>query len=305
MGRAARWLRGFLGIKKPDSSSKSNSNSNGGSASDSNTKKEKKKRWGFATSFKEKEKEKGKLEERKGSYRDVPSRGMVYAAGVDQSKRAIAAAAKAAAEREDRAAVRIQAAFRGYLARRALKALRGLVKLQALARGNIVRKQAAETLRCMEALVRVQSKARVFRALRSASTRCNTLSAAAAARQRTSLDQWWMDDEKNVKILEVDPGKPEFINSTMRSKHLHSSFSSTLVNSPSLRRRSPLISPSESACFGIYFDHPSYMADTESSRARLRSQSAPRLRSESEKSSSSKRLSSLHDRFGYRGVLLL
>jgi hypothetical protein len=47
-------------------------------------------------------------------------------------------------------------------ARRALKALQGLVKLQALVRGNIVR-QAAETLPCMQALVSVQSPARAGR----------------------------------------------------------------------------------------------------------------------------------------------
>ncbi|KAG2306572.1 hypothetical protein Bca52824_026320 [Brassica carinata] len=64
---------------------------------------------------------------------------------------------------EHMAATRIQTAFRGFLARRALRALKGLVRLQALVRGHAVRKQAAVTLRCMQALVRVQARVRARR----------------------------------------------------------------------------------------------------------------------------------------------
>ncbi|KAL1557723.1 protein IQ-DOMAIN 18-like isoform X1 [Salvia divinorum] len=58
---------------------------------------------------------------------------------------------------EDKAAILIQRIFRGYLARRALMALQGVVKLQALIRGHNVRKRAKMTLQCIQSLVRVQA----------------------------------------------------------------------------------------------------------------------------------------------------
>lgn len=99
---------------------------------------------------------------------------IAVAAATAAAAEAAVAAAQAAARvvrlagygrhsREERAATMIQSHYRGYLARRALRALRGLVRLQALVRGYNVRKQAQMTMRCMQALVRVQARVRARR----------------------------------------------------------------------------------------------------------------------------------------------
>ncbi|KAJ0257345.1 hypothetical protein HA466_0082240 [Hirschfeldia incana] len=58
------------------------------------------------------------------------------------------------------AAATVQAAFRGYLARRAFWALKGIIRLQALIRGHMVRRQAVATLCCVMGIVRLQALAR-------------------------------------------------------------------------------------------------------------------------------------------------
>ncbi|XP_016506296.1 protein IQ-DOMAIN 31 [Nicotiana tabacum] len=67
-------------------------------------------------------------------------------------------------KRLEQAATKAQAAFRGYLARQAFRALKGIIRLQALIRGHLVRRQAVATLRCMRSIVSVQALARGQRA---------------------------------------------------------------------------------------------------------------------------------------------
>ncbi|TKY52895.1 IQ-DOMAIN 1 [Spatholobus suberectus] len=62
--------------------------------------------------------------------------------------------------KDEVAAVRIQKAFRGYLARRALRALRGLVRLRSLMEGQVVKRQAISTLRSMQTFSHLQSQIR-------------------------------------------------------------------------------------------------------------------------------------------------
>ncbi|KAF5729291.1 hypothetical protein HS088_TW21G01454 [Tripterygium wilfordii] len=61
-------------------------------------------------------------------------------------------------ETQESAAIKIQTVFRGYLAMKALRALRGIVRLQAIIRGQAVRRQAITTLKSLQSLVNIQSQ---------------------------------------------------------------------------------------------------------------------------------------------------
>nr|XP_027192194.1 protein IQ-DOMAIN 31 isoform X3 [Cicer arietinum] len=67
----------------------------------------------------------------------------------------------------EEAATKTQAAFRGYLARRAFRALKGIIRLQALIRGHLVRRQAVVTLCCMYGIVKLQAVVRGQRVRKS------------------------------------------------------------------------------------------------------------------------------------------
>lgn len=55
-------------------------------------------------------------------------------------------------------AVKIQSAYRGYVARKSFRALRGLVRLQGVVRGQNVKRQTMNAMKMMQLLVRVQTQ---------------------------------------------------------------------------------------------------------------------------------------------------
>ncbi|XP_010694040.2 protein IQ-DOMAIN 19 [Beta vulgaris subsp. vulgaris] len=260
---------------------------------------------------------------------------------------------------EEAAAVKIQSMFRSYLARKALKALRGLVKLQALVRGHLVRKQATATLRCMQALVTAQARARAQR-IRSADDESiiNHRQSTHRRNSQEKIKHAYHDMEENVKIVEMDEGEfgsnvnsrssysipsPRHMNDRMdnrisvyyssqreNSKQDYQQYSpapsaitdlsprtcsghfeeysfATAQSSPqcytAMSRPDPSRAPfsfpnpdyAETMSYEFPF-YPNYMANTQSSRAKARSQSAPKQRPELERQPSRGRRPSVEGR---------
>ncbi|KAL6618909.1 hypothetical protein ACP70R_034048 [Stipagrostis hirtigluma subsp. patula] len=215
-------------------------------------------------------------------------------------------------EREVEAAVMIQKAFRGYLARKALRALKSLVKLQALVRGYLVRKQTAMTLRRLQALMRLQESSHAIKMASSRRSieqernvardaRGKPLSLPVVHRRRLS-DGGDSAFERSPRIVEMDTCQLRCRSSRMTGRYgtdLPGSSPQLYFHKPPAWRvqehehRHPKTTQNTPrlGAFPGYLGSPAkgratpgrdaggsprYMADTASSVARTRCQSAPR-----------------------------
>ncbi|CAK8535871.1 unnamed protein product [Lathyrus sativus] len=157
MGKATRWLKGLFGMKKEKEQSDK------------------------SEPLKERRNKSGPLfvdkKEKKQSCKDHQSRRTYVGEKTNNyNKKAVFSRSLSHGSsrgswffdsREWLAALMIQSFFRGYLARKAHRALRGLVKIQALVRGFLVRKRVVATLHSIQALMRAQAVVRARRARRS------------------------------------------------------------------------------------------------------------------------------------------
>ncbi|KAL3828765.1 hypothetical protein ACJIZ3_017567 [Penstemon smallii] len=371
MGKTGKWLRNFLSGKKDKAESTKNAIHHQNSVNNGNenrpttpisipmpTTPKEKRRWSFRRSSATApagRHESSSIEnttphvmdhnhmEINDTKKHVLAVAVATAAAADAAVAAAKAAAamiqltagKAASVSEEAAATKIQSVFRAHLARKALNALKGLVKLQALVRGHLVRKQATATLRCMQALITVQARARAQRLL-MAVDETKSIDQRQQFNHRKSTQEFTFRNsnhhdgiEENIKIVEMDLGNYKPITKARNSYSNLTQLDKTEHRSIKHEQYHHQISPSPSAitdisprtcsnhfdeysfntaqsspqCYSIiskpdtpklpisyprseyaeslyseYQFYPSYMANTESSRAKLRSHSAPKQR---------------------------
>ncbi|PWA87709.1 hypothetical protein CTI12_AA126200 [Artemisia annua] len=122
--------------------------------------------------------------------------------------------------RLEQAATIAQAAFRGYMARRAFLALKGIIRLQAQVRGHLVRRQAVVTLSCMRAIVEFQALAR-GRRVRLSGDGCHVL------RKHTPGE---LVDKKRADLLETSLRSEKLSKSAFGTKLVASSHTTMPLN---------------------------------------------------------------------------
>ncbi|KAF8086988.1 hypothetical protein N665_0606s0015 [Sinapis alba] len=284
MGKTSKWIRNFLTGKKERTKEKINQSECGFTSTTPGTPKEKR-RWSFRRSSATAPPPCASTLKDSSPPPQPPPPPPLPQPFVDEQSKNVSAAV-IAVDVEELAAVKIQACFRSHLAKKALRALKGLVKLQALVRGHLVRKQATATLRCMQALITLQAKAREQR------IRMIGDSPTKPTNPRTSIHKTWIhniyhENEENIKIVEMDtqskfysPAPSAITDMSPRAYSSHfedcNSFN-TAQSSPQCSRFKEYYNGDSLSSYD-YPLFPNYMANTQSSKAKARSQSAPKQR---------------------------
>ncbi|CAN6868257.1 unnamed protein product [Brassica oleracea] len=183
-------------------------------------------------------------------------------------------------------------------ARRDLRALKGLVKLQATVRGHIERKRMSVHLCRMHTLVRAQARARVTRVIvtpESSSSQSNNTKSShfqntdpptpekqehliyscISKLGHSHIFKLVIDNSGRFGPVYTFPFSPsssheEAVNQFFIAKNSHQLHSATSISKGSAFTVSS-IAPSDCTKRCCYADHPRFMACTESSRAKSRS----------------------------------
>ncbi|CAA7044433.1 unnamed protein product [Microthlaspi erraticum] len=312
MGKTSKWIRNFLTGKKERSKEKITQSECGFTSTIPGTPKEKR-RWSFRRSSATGPPPACAFIPKDSSQPPPPQPPQPFVVAIaviedEQTKNASALDSEFAVDVEEAAAVKIQACFRSHLARKALRALRGLVKLQALVRGHLVRKQATATLRCMQALITLQAKAREQRIRMIGGDSTTTTTKPTNPRtsiHKSRINNIYYENEENIKIVEMDsqskiysPAPSAITEMSPRAYSSHfedcNSFN-TAQSSPQCFRFKEYCNGGDSLSSYDYPLFPNYMANTQSSKAKARSQSAPKQRPPEiyEKQTSGRRRSSM------------
>ncbi|KAI0510670.1 hypothetical protein KFK09_011279 [Dendrobium nobile] len=89
-------------------------------------------------------------------------------------------------------ATTIQAAYRGYMARKSYKALKGLLRLQNMMKGQSIKRQTMNTMRSMQLLVRIQTQIHAgrLRMIENQNIHQNQISWRSSKETFSSLSKW-------------------------------------------------------------------------------------------------------------------
>ncbi|CAN0920469.1 Protein IQ-DOMAIN 19 [Linum grandiflorum] len=160
-------------------------------------------------------------------------------------------------------------------AKKALGALKALVKLQAVARGHLVRKHMSATIRKMHAVMSIQVRAR-FHRIQTTTLQSSNITAASSSHNNKR------DPYKEKKLSNSERKSREAVFLKQQEEEEESSYYKAPQRRASFTNHQPKYPKQQDSS-----PEPNYMSKTQSSMAKTRSHSEPKQRPRTSVSSSS------------------